>query len=133
MPDETSTSDIKRLNKKVSQMEEEDPDIKRLNEKTKKGALNIVSDVLADPQVQNTIKTALFRETIKNSIVLTCLLVGLLKLYDVSKTVIGFDWRGDLLMSAILVSVGLVYMLKNTVLMKKNGNAKATHRNFNVG
>lgn len=110
-----------------------DPDIKRLDAKTKKGALNIVGEVLADPQVQNTIKTALFRETIKNSIILTCLLVGLLKLYDVSKTVIGFDWRGDLLMSVILVSVGLIYMLKNTVSMKKNGNTKTNNGSFNVG
>ena len=110
-----------------------DPEMSKIEEANRKGALNVIGDILADPKVQNTIKTALFRETIKNSIVLTCLLVGLLKLYDVSKTVIGFDWKGDLLMSIILVSAGLIYMVKNTITMKRNGESKTNRSNSDVG
>lgn len=112
---------------------EHDPEIAKIEAANRNGALNVVGDILADPKVQNTIKTALFRETIKNSIVLTCLLVGLLKLYDVSKTVIGFDWKGDLLMSIILVSAGLIYMVKNTIRMKKNGESETSRGDSDVG
>ena len=92
----------------------------RLNKKTKQGALNVVNEVLADPKVQEVIKTALLRETIKNTIILSCLLIGLLKLYEVAKTVIGFDWRGDLCISVVLIAIGLIYVIRSLFSSSKD-------------
>jgi hypothetical protein len=91
----------------------DDRDIERLRAKTKKGAANVVNEVLADPEVQALIKGALLRETVKTSILMACLFVGVLKLYDVAKTVVGFDWKGDFVIGLLLTLIGLIYMLKN--------------------
>lgn len=112
--------------------QDDDPDIVHLKNLSKKGASNVVGEILKDPQIQNQIKSALLAETIKNSIVLTCLLVGLLKLYDVVKTVVAFDWKGDLLMSIILVSIGLIYLTKNMLSLRKNGHPKTDRGDSNA-
>ena len=98
----------------------DDPEVAMVQRATRQGTLNVVGDILNDPKVQETIKTALLRETIKNSLFFACFIVGLLKLYDVAKTVIGFGLIGDLVMSVILILIGLVYMLRN--LSKKSNN-----------
>ena len=90
----------------------DDPEIERIRGKSQEGALNVIGDVLNDPRVQQIIKKALLRETIKNTIFLTCFLIGFLKLYEVAKTVIDFDWVVDLLISVILILIGLIYLLK---------------------
>lgn len=95
-----------------------------LEEADRKGKINIVRGIINDNEVQQVIKTALLRETIKNSILMACLLVGLLKLYDVAKIVVGFDWIGDLIISVILILIGLIYTLKNMFYGKQNGHAK---------
>jgi len=96
-----------------------------LDKKTTEGALNVVHGVLADPKVQEVIKNALLRETIKNTVIMSCLLIGLLKLYEVVKTVTGFDWRGDLIISVLLVSIGLVYTLRNLFRPSKQADNKS--------
>lgn len=102
-----------------------DPELELVRKAHSKGTANVVGEILNDPQVRNTIKRALLAETIKNSIVLTCFLVGLLKLYDVSKTVVGFDWKGDLAMSIVLISVGLTYMIRNLMKVSKQADSKS--------
>jgi hypothetical protein len=102
-----------------------DPDIKRLQDKAKQGATNVVTEVLADPKVQSIIKGALLRETIRNSMVMACILVGLLKFYDVVKIVTGFDWRGDLCISVVLILIGLVYTLQNLFSPSKQADNKS--------
>jgi hypothetical protein len=91
----------------------DDADIERLRAKTKKGAANVVNEVLADPEVQALIKGALLRETVKTSILMACIFVGILKLYDVAKVVTGFDWKGDFIIGLVLTLVGLIYMLRD--------------------
>lgn len=73
-----------------------------------------------DPEVQGILKGALLRETVKNTIFMSAFLIGLLKLYDVAKAVIKFDWRGDLVISLILIGVGLIYLFKNLFGRGKN-------------
>jgi len=109
-----------------------DPDLKRLQNKTKKGAANVVTEVLADPTVQGLIKNALLRETIKNSILMACLLVGVLKLYDVAKTVIGFNWVGDFIIALLLIGVGLIYLLKSMYHEDNNGDAETSRSDTNT-
>lgn len=101
-----------------------DPEVAMVQQATRQGTINIVEDVLNDPHVQQVIKTALLRETIKNSLFFACFIVGLLKLYDVAKTVIGFGLIGDLVMSVILILTGLIYTIPNMIKGKKNGHAK---------
>lgn len=90
-----------------------DPDIMRLQAKSQEGTINVVGEILKDPKIQEVIKNALLWETVKNSVVMACLLIGFLKLYDVTKIVVGFNWIGDLVLSIILVLVGAVYIIKN--------------------
>lgn len=82
-------------------------------EADRKGKVNIIKGIMNDPEVQALIKEPLLRETIKNSLILTCILVGFLKLYEVAKVVINFNWVGDLIMSLILITIGFTYLLKN--------------------
>jgi len=82
-------------------------------EADRKGKVNIIKGIMNDPEVQALIKEPLLRETIKNSLILTCILVGFLKLYEVAKVVLNFNWVGDLIMSLILITTGFTYMLKN--------------------
>lgn len=101
---------------------EVDPEIEYLKEKSKKGALNVVGDILGDPEVQKVIKKALTREVISQTLIMSCLFIGILKIYDVGKQVLGFGWQVELVISIILISVGLIYMLKNLFNGKKNGH-----------
>jgi type III secretory pathway component EscT len=90
-----------------------DPEIARLQEKTRQGAKNVVKDILNDPNVQDMIKKAVLRESIINGLVMACLFLGLLKLFDVSKTVFHLDWTIDFLLGLVLTTISLGYMLKN--------------------
>jgi len=101
-----------------------DPEVAMVQRATRQGTLNVVGDILNDPKVQETIKTALLRETIKNSLFFACFIVGLLKLYDVAKTVTGFGLIGDLVMSVILILIGLIYMIPNMFKGKQDDHAK---------
>jgi len=99
-----------------------DPEIERLKQKSKQGTLNIIGDILGDPQVQKVIKKALTREVISQTLIMSCLFIGILKIYDVCKQVLGFGWQVELVISVILISVGLIYMVKNLFNGKKNGH-----------
>jgi len=88
-------------------------------EADRKGKVNIVKGIVNDPEVQNIIKNSLIRETVKNSMLMACILVSLLKLYDVAKILTNFNWVGDLLVSLILLSIGLFFTLPS-LFKKKN-------------
>jgi hypothetical protein len=94
-------------------------------EADRKGKINIVKGIMNDPEVQAIIKEPLLRETIKNSLVMACIFVGLLKLYDVAKAVINFNWVGDLIISLILITVGFTYMIPPLVKRKNNKALKS--------
>jgi len=101
---------------------EVDPELERLKEKSTQGAMNIVGDILSDPKVQQVIKKALTHEVIMQTITMSCLFIGILKIYDVAKQVLGFGWQVELVISIILISIGLIYMVKNLFNGKKNGH-----------
>jgi hypothetical protein len=106
----------------------DDPEVAMVQQATRQGTLNIVGDILNDPKVQDMIKTALLRETIKNSLFFACFIVGLLKLYDVAKAVVGFGLIGDLAVSVILILIGLIYMIPNMFKGKQDGHAKTDNK-----
>jgi hypothetical protein len=115
----------KKQYKRVDDSEiSDDPEVAMVQRATRQGTLNVVGDILNDPKVKDMIKTALLRETIKNSVLMACLLVGLLKLYDVAKILIGFNWVGDLLISVILILIGLIYMIPSMFKGKQDDHAK---------
>lgn len=99
-----------------------DPEIEHLKRKTAEGAVNLVGDILNNPEVQKTIKNALVRETVKQAIIMSCLFIGLINLYGVAKQVIGFGWQIELVISLVLVLVALIYMFKNIFNGKRNDN-----------
>jgi len=102
--------------------EEVDPELERLKEKSAQGAMNIVGDILSDPKVQKVIKKALTREVVTQTIILSCFFIGILKLYDVAKQVSGFNWQVETVISLVLITIGLSYLVKNMVTGKDNGN-----------
>ena len=108
----------KTTNKDVNT--EIDPEIKQLQDKTAKGAVNLVSGILENPEVQKTIKNALVRETVKQAVIMSCLFIGILNLYGVAKQVIGFGWQVEAVISLVLMSIGLSYILKNMVTGKED-------------
>ena len=99
-----------------------DPELERLKEKSTQGALNIVGDILSDPKVQQVIKKALTHEVVMQTITMSCLFIGILKIYDVAKQVLGFSWQVELVISTVLVLVGLIYLVKNMFLGKEHGD-----------
>lgn len=101
---------------------EHDPEIAKIEAANRKGAKNVVGDILSDPEVQSMIKGALLKETVKNSIVMACILIGALKIYDVAKIIIGFNWVGDLIIALALLGVGLIYLFRTMFTSKKHGN-----------
>lgn len=111
----------------------DDSEIEKIEEADRKGKVNIVKSIMDDPEVQEIIKQSLLRETIKNAIIMSCLLVALLKIYDVAKTLINFNWVGDLIIATILLAVGLIYLFQAMFSLKKNGESKTSRSNSDVG
>lgn len=101
---------------------EVDPELERLKEKSTQGAMNIVGEILNDPKVQKVIKKALTREVVTQTITLSCFFIGLLKLYDVAKQVLGFSWQMETVISLVLITIGLSYLVKSMFTGKDNGN-----------
>lgn len=87
--------------------------LERLQRKSDQGAIKIVQGVLAQPEVQTLIKKSVSKESLTTGCVMGCFFVGFFKLYDVAKTVFGFDWRVDLIASLVLIGSGSIYMKKN--------------------
>ena len=110
----------------------DDPEIAIIEKANRKGALNVVGDILSDPEVQGMIKGALLKETVKNSITMACILVGILKIYDVAKILIGFNWVGDLIIASILLAIGLIYLFQTMFSLKKNGHSETDRGNTNA-
>ena len=110
----------------------DDPEIEKIEEADRKGKVNIVKSIMNDPEVQGIIKQSLLRETVKNAITMSCLLIGLLKIYDVAKILINFNWVGDLIIATILLGVGLIYLFQTMFTSKKNGESKTSRSNSNV-
>jgi len=110
-----------------------DPEIRKIEAANRKGAKNVVGDILSDPEVQGMIKGALLKETVKNSMVMACILIGALKIYDVAKIIIGFNWIGDLIISVILLGVGLIYLFQAMFSLKKNGHSETDRSDTDVG
>ena len=108
---------VERTNPSVNNPEI-DPEIEHLKEKSKQGAMNIVGDILSDPKVQKVIKKALTQEIVTQTVVMSCLFIGILKLYDVAKQVLGFSWQVETVISLVLITIGLSYILKNMVFGK---------------
>jgi len=82
----------------------------------------MVGDILNNPKVQRSIKKVVLKELVKGAILMSALLVGLMNLYAVAKQVFGFSWQVETVISLVLVSIGLSYLLTNMFTVKKHGN-----------
>ena len=100
----------------------DDPEVARLQKKAKEGALNVVMPILNDPRVQKAINKSVLRQTFSSGLVMACLFVGLLKLYEIAKTYFCFSLLSELLISVMLIVVGLIYMVKNIFFGSKSGD-----------
>jgi len=90
-----------------------DPDIEKLNRKAKKGAANVVTEVLGDPEIQAILKKAVLKETFTSGLVMAAFFLGLLNLYNTAKTVFNLGWIGDCIVGLALTGMGSTYMIRN--------------------
>lgn len=106
---------VKKIDKKINpeKIVEVDPELEYLKKKSNQGAMNIVGDILDDPKVQSMIKKAILREGMSMAIIMSCILIGFTKAYDVAKLMLGFTWEVELFVSVCLILIGLIYVLKN--------------------
>lgn len=93
--------------------EEDDSEIRRLREKTAKGAVNIVGDVLDDPRIKRMIKKTLLPETIKNAIFMSAFLVGIMFIFNAVKQITGQGPYFDLVCGIALVFIGSICILSS--------------------
>lgn len=80
-------------------------------EADRKGKINIVRGIINDNEVQQVIKTALLRETIKNSIFMSAFLVGIIFIFNAIKQITAQGPYFDLFCGMALVFIGAIYLL----------------------
>jgi hypothetical protein len=82
-----------------------------LEEADRKGKVNIVKNVVNDPEVQNIIKGAMIRETVKNGILMSAFLVGIIFIFNAVKQILGVGPLFDLSCGIAMVAIGAYYIL----------------------
>lgn len=90
----------------------DDAEVERLTKKADDGALNLVGKILQRPEVQNAIKKNINKQTFISGLFMSFLLVGFFQIFTVMKTVLAYDWRGDLILGVVLLSIGSAYMAR---------------------
>jgi len=98
--------------------EKVDSELEYLKKKSAQGTMNVIGDVLADPEIKKTI----MRKVAMPLIAVACLFIGALGFFDVIKQILGLGWREEIVISASLVLIGLIYLLKNMLIGKKHDN-----------
>lgn len=103
----------------------DDPDVNHLRNLSKKGASNVVGEILKDPTVQELIKNSVLKETFKSGLIMAAFFLGLLNLYNTAKTVFNMGWAGDFVVGLALTGMGSVYMLKNFMKSSQSKSSKS--------
>lgn len=106
-PIEVEGSDMSKIRDEAKEAE-----IRRLTQKADDGALNVVGKILQRPEVQNVIKKNINKQTFISGLFMSFLLVGFFQIFTVMKTVLAYDWRGDLILGVVLLSIGSAYMAR---------------------
>ncbi len=104
---------VKKTNKDLSNSEI-DPELERLKQKSAQGAMNVIGDVLDNPEIRK----AIIRKVAMPLIAGVCLFIGFLGVFDVAKLVLGINWQVQTVISLVLITIGLSYILKNMVFGK---------------
>lgn len=89
-------------------------------EADRKGKVNIIKQIIDDPEVQSIIKGALLQETIKNAIFMSAFLVGILFIFNAIKQMASLGPIFDLLCGIAMVFIGAYYILFSMRSAKKN-------------
>ena len=95
-----------------------DPELEYLKKKSAKGTMNVIGDVLDNPEI----KKAIIHKAAMPLIAVACLFIGVLGLFDVAKQLLGLGWQVEIAVSIVLVLIGLIYLLKNMFTGKKHGD-----------
>ena len=82
-------------------------------EADREGKVNIVKNIMNDPEVQGIIKQSLLHETIKNAIFMSAFLVGIMFIFNAVKQIAGQGPYFDLVCGMALVFIGAFYILSS--------------------
>jgi hypothetical protein len=95
-----------------------DPELEYLKQKSAKGTMNVIGDVLSNPEI----KKIIMRKVTMPIVAVFCLFIGVLGVFDVAKLVLGINWQVETVISIILLTIGLSYLIKNVFIGKKHAN-----------
>ena len=93
-------------------MSEEDPEVARIMRKADDGTINVIKKILNQPEVQQTIKSSISKQTFISGLFMSFFLVGFFMLFNVAKVVLNYNWVGDAILGLILIGIGATYMFK---------------------
>lgn len=96
--------------------EKVDPELEYLKKKSAQGAMNLVGDFLGNPEI----KKAIMRKVAMPIIAVAYIFIGVLGLCDVAKQLLGFSWQTEAVISVGFILIGLIYLLKNMLIGKRN-------------
>lgn len=91
-------------------------DADKLREKANSGAVNVVKNVMKQPEVQTILKKNINKQTFVSGLFMAFLLIGFLEVSQAIKQLFNYTWQFDLVAGIVMISVGAVYMIKNVVL-----------------
>jgi len=91
--------------------DKEDP-IEHLRGKAQSGVSNILKAVLEEEEVKKLISKAVVRQSIETGLFLSCLIVGIITLFNSVKIALGFGWEGDLAAGITLIIIGASYVFR---------------------
>lgn len=83
------------------------------------GAVNIVQKIIERKEVQDVLKRNINKQTLVSGVFMGMFLVGFFQIFTVLKTVIGYDWHGDLTMGIAMLMIGGGYMFSQIKPSKK--------------
>lgn len=92
--------------------DKEDPEVARVMEKANAGTINVINKILNQPEIQKILKENITKQTFTSGLFMSFFLLGFIMLFQAAKTVIGFGWQGDVIISITLICIGSAYMLK---------------------
>lgn len=98
--------------------ERDDAEVQRLMKKADDGALNIVQKIIQRKEVQDVLKRNINKQTLVSGVFMGLFLVGFFQIFNVMKTLIGYDWRGDLLLGIAMLIIGATYMVSQIMPRK---------------
>jgi len=99
--------------------EEESSSPEKLRKKIEDSPADLVNGILSNKKVQKVIRRVIMKESMLAGIMMALVFFGAFNIYADIKLTFKLTAASDAIISLIFATVGLIYMLKNIVIQKK--------------